>query len=160
MGASGDKEMDLTPLVAWGTQSFFSAIFCFKRCVVIHHGTGAFSRWNSSVVQVIFLFYGSVFEMDKKRSFKVAFHSIMVKDTITASLSLDKEFYSWHIYSVIGCFLKRFSINVKKKCKKKWRWNSRKMKIWYKDNNIVVFIFAQKWFSNYDYFGWYGLLNV
>ena len=42
----------------------------------------------------------------------------------------------------IGCLLKRFSINVKKKCKKKWRWPSRKMKIWYKYNNNAVSIFA------------------
>ena len=42
----------------------------------------------------------------------------------------------------IGCFLKKFSINVKKKFKKKRRWSSRKIKIWYKYNNIIVFIFA------------------
>ena len=37
---------------------------------------------------------------------------------------------------------RRFFTNVKKKFKKKWRWPSRKMKIWYKYNNNVVFIFA------------------
>ena len=42
----------------------------------------------------------------------------------------------------IGSFLKRFSINVKKKWKKKWRWPSRKMKHWYKYNINIVFIFA------------------
>ena len=57
-------------------------------------------------------------------------------------------------------FLKKVLHKREEKCKKEWRWPSRKMKIWYKVNNIVVFIFAQKWFSNYDYFGWYGLLNV
>ena len=60
----------------------------------------------------------------------------------------------------IGCFLKRFSIDEKKKCKKKWRWPGREMKIWYKYNNNVVFIFAWKYFSNHDLFGWYGLSNV
>ena len=42
----------------------------------------------------------------------------------------------------IGCFLKRFSINVKKKCRIKWRWSSRKIKIWHKFSLNVVFIFA------------------
>ena len=60
----------------------------------------------------------------------------------------------------IGRLLKRFSINVKKKWKKKWRWPTRKIKIWYKHKNIVVFILAWKWFSNRDYFGWYSLFNV
>ena len=42
----------------------------------------------------------------------------------------------------IGWFLKRFSINVEKKCKKKWRWPGRKIEIWDKYKLNVVFIFA------------------
>ena len=61
---------------------------------------------------------------------------------------------------VIGWFLKRFSVNVKKKCQKIWRWPSRRMKIWHKYNINLVIIFAWKWFLNHDYFGWYGLVNV
>ena len=75
----------------------------------------------------------------------------------------------------IGCFLKRFSINVKKKCKKKWRSSQknareneddrRKMTIWHKYNFNVVFLFAWNnfqimifladmafWMSNFDDF--------
>ena len=60
----------------------------------------------------------------------------------------------------IGCFLKRFSINKTKKCKKKWIWPRRRMKIWYKYNYNVVLIFASKLFLNHDFFGWSGLLEV
>ena len=42
----------------------------------------------------------------------------------------------------IGCFLKSFSINEKKKCKKNGRWPSRKIKFLYKYKNNVAFIFA------------------
>ena len=52
----------------------------------------------------------------------------------------------------IGCFLKRFSTNEKRKCNKKWRWPSRKMKIWYKyiqqqcSVYICIEIFFESWF--------------
>ena len=49
----------------------------------------------------------------------------------------------------IGCFLKRFSINAKKK----WRWPSRKIKIWYKNNNDVVLFFCIKIFFK-SWFVW------
>ena len=32
----------------------------------------------------------------------------------------------------IGCFLKSFSVNMKKKFKKNWRWPSRKINNWYR----------------------------
>ena len=41
----------------------------------------------------------------------------------------------------IGRLLKRFSINVKKKGERKWRWPGRKIKILYKYKNNVMFIF-------------------
>jgi len=48
-----------------------------------------------------------------------------------------------------------------KKCKKKWRWPSKKKKeIWYKYNNYVVFVFASLEFSDHDFFGWYCLFNI
>ena len=61
----------------------------------------------------------------------------------------------------IGCFLKRFSINVKKNYKKKWR--KIKMK---KDKNLVQVqelcgvYFCIKWISKHSFYGGHGLLNV
>ena len=44
-----------------------------------------------------------------------------------------------------------FSLKVKKKYTKKWRWPSQKMEIWHMVNNDIAFIFAWKWFSNHDF---------
>jgi len=43
----------------------------------------------------------------------------------------------------IGWFIKSFSITVKKRCTKKWRWPSRKMKTLYVNNTNMVFVFAK-----------------
>ena len=60
----------------------------------------------------------------------------------------------------IGCPKKNCPIKLKKKCSKKWRWPRRKLKIWYMCNNIMVFLFPKKYFSNFDLYSWYGQLNV
>ena len=60
----------------------------------------------------------------------------------------------------IGWSKKKYSIKVKKKCTKKWRWPSRELKIWYMYNNIIVFLFTKKYFSYFDLYSWYGHFNV
>ena len=81
--------------------------------------------------------------------------------TLVASRHYKRNCIKWTTSTWdIGCSLKRNSINMKKKCKKKWRCPCRRIQIWYNYNNNAVFIFAKKWFSNYDFFCWYGLLNV
>ena len=62
----------------------------------------------------------------------------------------------------IGWTIKKCSIKVKKKCTKKVKmmWPCRKLKTWYRWNNIMVFLFAKKYFSYFDLYSWYGHLNV
>ena len=61
----------------------------------------------------------------------------------------------------IGCFLKKFSINVKKKCKKQWKWPTRETNLVQVQQRYSVYfcitIIFESWF-----FGWYGygILNV
>ena len=114
-------------------------------------------KWLSTRISVRVTFPASVFLMVKmseesraqelinKLTNKFYGHKLHKRDTRTMEISIQWIFHNCTGFvrsKVIGCFLKTFSINAKKKCKKKWRWPSRKMKIWYKYNSIVVFIFA------------------
>ena len=49
-----------------------------------------------------------------------------------------------YIYTIyIGWSIKKYSIKVKKKCTKNWRWHSRELKTWHMYNNIMVFLFTK-----------------
>ena len=72
-----------------------------------------------------------------------------------------------HVYKIsrkiernMGWSIKKYSIKVRKKCTKKWRWPSRELKTWYMYNNIMGFLFTKKYFSYFDLYSWYGHLNV
>ena len=69
-------------------------------------------------------------------------HHVFSSSAVVAIFGCCFLFFRGSLILNIGCFLKRFSKSGKKKCKKKWRWPSRKMKIWYKYNNNEVFISA------------------
>jgi len=60
----------------------------------------------------------------------------------------------------IGWSIKKYSIKVKKKCTKNWRWPIRELKTWHMYNNTMVFLYAKRYFSYFDLYSWYGHLNV
>ena len=107
-------------------RSFFSVLgFCFKEVSVFQKKKNLKSLLTAFINDLL--------------------HQVR-KDLVSFTMAMKEEII-W--VPGIGCFLKRFSINAKKRCNKKWGWLCRKMKIWHKYNLNVMFIF-----------GWYGLLLV
>ena len=49
------------------------------------------------------------------------------------------------------------TMKVEKIIHEKWRWHSKTMKIWFRYNNIKVFILAKTDFSSSHFSSWYGI---
>ena len=65
------------------------------------------------------------------------------------------------VYGIdIGSSIKSCPINLKTKCKKKWRWSCRLMKTWHTYNNNIVNLFAKKLIQNLHFYSRYGIFYV
>ena len=74
--------------------------------------------------------------------------------------SLTNTRYKYSNKINIGCPQKKYSIKVKKKCTKKWKWLRRELKIWYMYNNSMVNLFTKKFFFNIAFYSQYSHSNV
>ena len=105
----------------WWTPSIFDALWSWYLCFphvspisMVHPPTESITHPES------------IYDRCQAGCFKLTLLAL----SISAHMRTDKGKVRVNVaQSGIGCFLKRFSINEKKKCKKKWRWPRRKMKI-------------------------------